>query len=56
MKKYNAPEIKISTFNIETVLTDSAALAAFNDFTQEAGTQSIQYSWTELQDKMTFTF
>ncbi len=56
MKKYNTPEIVVSIFDKESVLTESANLEAFNEYAKREGTAYKQYSWTELQEKMTVSF
>ena len=56
MKKYNTPEIIVSIFDKESVLTESAALEEFNTYANTPGTAYKQFSWSELQEKMTVTF
>ena len=50
MKKYNTPEIKVSMFNVESVLTESAALEEFNTYANTPGTAYKQFSWAQLQE------
>ncbi len=49
MKKYNTPEIIVSIFDKESVLTESAALERFNEIV-DGGAAYRQFSWAELQE------
>lgn len=51
MKKYNTPELKISMFDTESVLTDSSA-EAFKAFADAESTKSVEKKWDDL--KITF--
>lgn len=50
MKKYNTPEMKVTMFNSESVLTDSTAITTFNDF-YAAADAKYETTWTELVNK-----
>lgn len=56
MKKYNTPEIVVSIFDKESVLTESAALEEFNAYANTAGTAYKQYSFAEIDGQIDWTF
>lgn len=50
MKKYNTPEMKVSMFDTESVLTSSSTDMAteFDDFYNASETRRLEKSWAEL--------
>lgn len=56
MKKYNTPELKISMFNVESVLTASSDWATFDAYTKKHSVTAQQIEWAEVNDKLQITF
>jgi hypothetical protein len=49
MKKYNTPEMKVSMFNEESVVTVSDTLATYDYYVQNTnGVQTFEKSWEDL--------
>lgn len=49
MKKYNTPEMKVSMFNEESVVTVSDTLATYDYYVENtAGIQKFEKTWSEL--------
>ena len=55
MKKYNTPEMKVSIFNSETVLTDSTHITNFDTF-YETATAKTTVKWNDIMDEVNITF
>ena len=56
MKKYNTPEMKVSMFNEESVLTVSSGFATFDAFTEEKGITAFVRDWDTLKNEINITF
>lgn len=49
MKKYNTPEMKVSMFDVESVLTSSSyTMETFDEEMQQETAQFVTKSWTDL--------
>lgn len=49
MKKYNTPELKVSMFNNESVVTVSDTLATYDYYVQNTeGVKVFERTWSEL--------
>lgn len=52
MKKYNTPELKISMFNVESVLTASSASsdwATFDAYTEKNRVSAQEINWADVE-------
>lgn len=54
MKKYNTPELKISMFNVESVLTASSDWATFDAYTEKNSVTAQQIDWADVKLQITF--
>lgn len=48
MKKYNTPEMKVSMFDVESVMTVSDTLATYEDYVEKSDAQTFERTWSEL--------
>lgn len=48
MKKYNTPELKVSMFDNESVVTVSDTLATYDYYVEQTGAQVFERSWAKL--------
>lgn len=56
MKKYNTPEMKVSMFNEESVLTVSSGFATFDAFVAESNTTVFEKSWADIANELEISF
>ena len=56
MKKYNTPEMKVSMFDVESVLTVSGDWATMDAFTTENQVKAQIIDWSEVAGQITVSF
>lgn len=56
MKKYNTPEMKVSMFEKESVLTISNGMATLDAFAKEKGITAFVKDWETVANELSITF
>lgn len=56
MKKYNTPEMKVSMFEKESVLTISNGMATLDAFAKEKGITAFVKDWETVASELSITF
>lgn len=51
MKKYNTPEMKVSNFNVESILTISNGMATYDAFVDNnaGNVRILEKNWSDLE-------